>query len=55
VIRAGENFNKEIKKFLRGKTLIKNFFNTKVVLVTTISPSKAKRNDFLYIFAPGQK
>jgi len=42
VIRAGENFNKEFKKFLRGKTLIKNFSNTKVVLVTTIPAQKAK-------------
>jgi len=33
---SGINFNKEFKKFLRGKTLIKNFSNTLVVLVTTI-------------------
>jgi len=41
-IRAGENFNKEFKKFLRGKTLIKNFSNTKVVLVTTIPAQMPK-------------
>jgi hypothetical protein len=31
-----------MKKFLRGKTLIKNFPNTKVVLVTTIPAQKSK-------------
>jgi len=30
-----------MKKFLGGKILIKNFSNTKLVLVTTISPTKA--------------
>ena len=32
----------EIKKFIRGKTLIKNFSNTKAVLVTTISAQMPK-------------
>jgi len=41
VILVGETFNKEFKKFLRGKTLMKNFSNTKVVLVTTIPAQKA--------------
>jgi hypothetical protein len=36
------SFNKEFKKFLRGKTLIKNFSNTKVVLVTTIPAQMPK-------------
>jgi len=36
VIRAWRNFNKEFKKSLGGKILMKNFSNTKVVLVTTI-------------------
>lgn len=40
------------KKFLGEKTLIKNFFNTKKVLVATISAQKPNRNDCLYIFAP---
>jgi len=30
------------KKFLREKTMIKNFFNALVELITTISPSKAQ-------------
>jgi glutaredoxin-related protein len=30
------HFNEEMKRFLRGKTLIKNFPNIKVELVTTI-------------------
>ena len=34
---------------------MKNFSGSIVVLVTTISPAKAKRNDCLYIFAPLQK
>jgi hypothetical protein len=39
---AGENFNKEFKKSLRGKTLMKNFSNTKVVSVTTIPALEAQ-------------
>jgi hypothetical protein len=33
---------KELKKFLRGKTLIKNFPNKKAVLVTTIPVLEAQ-------------
>ena len=32
----------QFKKSLRGKTLMKNFSNTKVVLVTTIPAQKPK-------------
>ena len=43
------------KKSLRGKTLIKNFSNTKVVLVTTISPANAMCEMIDYTFLlPGK-
>jgi len=45
----------EFKKSLGGKTLIKNFSRSNVVLVTTISPSKAMCEMIVYIFLlPGK-
>ena len=38
------------KKSLRGKTLIKNFSNTKVVLVTTIPALEAQAGMIVYTF-----
>jgi hypothetical protein len=46
---------KEFKKSLRGKTLIKNFSNTKVVLVTTIPALEAQAGMIDYTFLlPGK-
>jgi hypothetical protein len=42
VILAGETFNKEFKKSLREKILMKKFSNTLVVLVTTIPVLEAQ-------------
>jgi hypothetical protein len=39
----------EIKKFIRGKILMKNFSNTKVVLVTTI-PAQTQAGMIDYTF-----
>jgi len=41
---------KKFKKFLGGKTLIKNFSNAKVVLVTTISALEAHSEMIDYTF-----
>ncbi|HUX59765.1 MAG TPA: hypothetical protein VMV32_00520 [Ignavibacteriaceae bacterium] len=44
-----------MKKSLRGKTLIKNFSNALVVLVTTISPAKGQAEMIDYTFLlPGK-
>jgi hypothetical protein len=47
---------RELKKSLRGKTLMKNFSNTKMVLVTTIPAPEAPHGMIAYTFLlPRQK
>ena len=44
-----------MKKFIEGKTLIKNFSRSNVVLVTTISAQKSKKKWWIIQFCPPAK
>jgi len=54
-MRAGENINKELKKSLRGKTLIKNFSKYKYGVSHYHSGAKGQAGMIVYTFLhPGK-